>query len=216
MIRAAIKIILWYPLYKKTRSSKTFTFQGDTYNYFIHYYNVTWENERSVEIPIARKIVNEYLGKKVLEIGNVLSNYFAFDHDILDKYERGPGLINEDVCDFQPDRKYDLIISVSTMEHVGWDEPVREPRKILKGVENLKTLLAPQGKLVITIPVGYNTDLDKLLNDGELKFTKMYCLKKLSKDNEWKEVGWDDISHAKYNYPYPGVNGSIIGIIENK
>jgi hypothetical protein len=38
---------------------------------------------------------------------------------VLDKYEQAPGVINEDVVSFSPPQKYDLIVSVSTLEHVG-------------------------------------------------------------------------------------------------
>ena len=43
-------------------------------------------------------------------------------HDVLDKYEKGNNVINDDVVSFSTEVKYDLIVSVSTLEHVGWDE----------------------------------------------------------------------------------------------
>jgi len=96
------------------------------------------ENERAVEIPIIWHIVRENKGKRILEAGNVLSHYFRVDHDIVDKYERAEDVINEDVVNFQPSKKYDLIVSISTLGHVGWDENPKEPSKILKAIEHLK------------------------------------------------------------------------------
>jgi hypothetical protein len=55
-------------------------------------------------------------------------------------------------------------VSISTLEHVGWDEMTREPMKILKAIENLKNLTNPKGKIVVTLPLGYNPELDRLLN----------------------------------------------------
>jgi hypothetical protein len=112
-------------------SRKTFIFNGKTYYYFVHKYNTTWKNERAVEVPIIWDIVREHYrqGKRVLEVGNVLSHYFRIFHDVLDKYEVAEGVINQDVVDFKPAWKYDLIVSISTLEHVGWDEEPKEPEK---------------------------------------------------------------------------------------
>jgi hypothetical protein len=66
--------------------------------------------------------VKRYKERNILEIGNVLSHYFPVNHDIVDKYEKADGVINQDVVHFYSPKKYDLIVSVSTLEHVGWDE----------------------------------------------------------------------------------------------
>jgi len=157
VIRVGVSIIrnklansLWYYYFKLFKSSRTFTFQRETYRYFYHKYNTTWRNKRAVEVPIVWKIVNKYIGRNILEVGNVLSHYFPVNHDILDKYEKAKGVINQDVVDFSPAKKYDLIVSISTLEHVGWDETPREPMKILRAIENLKRLLAPKGKKLLS------------------------------------------------------------------
>jgi len=204
-----------YCYYKILKSSRTFTFQGEVYNYFYHGYNATWRNERAVEVPIIWEIVEKNHGKRVLEVGNVLSHYFSVGHDILDKYEKANGLINKDVVDFQPSKKYDLIASISTLEHVGWDENSGNSKKILQAIENLENLLAPKGRMVITLPLGYNLNLDNLLREGKIIFTKRYCLKRISKDNKWIEVDCKDVQNARYNNPFPAANGLVIGVIEN-
>src|SRR2546430_9278756 len=58
---------------------------------------------------------------------------------------------------------YDLIVSVSTLEHVGYDEDPREPDKAARAVRNLLGLLAPGGTMLATIPIGHNRDLDDAL-----------------------------------------------------
>jgi hypothetical protein len=74
-----------------------------------------------IEVPIIYEMVKEAeaYGQKVLEVGNVLSHYFHVNHDIVYKYEKAKGVINEDVINFRLPKKYDLIISISTLEHMG-------------------------------------------------------------------------------------------------
>jgi SAM-dependent methyltransferase len=219
-----IKLIFHWPItffgywyYTIFKPSRTFIFQGDTYNYFYHRYNASYRSERSVEIPIICKMLREYPEQKILEVGNVLSHYFSVNHDILDKYEKAYGVINQDVINFQPAKKYDLIVSISTLEHVGWDESPREPMKILQAIENLKNLLAPGGKMVITLPLGYNSEMDSLLKENKIQFTRMYYLKRSSRGNKWTETNWQDVvNNAKYNYSFYYANALVVGIFEKK
>jgi hypothetical protein len=186
---------------------------GESYHYFDTY--KTWLGERVVEIPIVMEMVRKYQGMNILEIGNVLSHHFQFSHDILDKYEIVNGVMNEDVIDFKSEKKYDLIVSISTLEHVGWDEKPRDVMKIPRAIENLETLISSRGgTIIITLPLGYNLALDKLLEEGIIEFSKQYNLIRISKGNEWKEASWDDVKHAKYHTPFPFANGLLIGIIE--
>ena len=203
----------FYIIFKSPRS---FTFQGRSYDYFYHRYNATWRGERTVEVPIIWEIVKENADKTVLEVGNVLSRYYSVNHDIVDKYEKVDGVINQDIVDFQPTKKYNLIFSISTLEHVGWeekDEP-KDPLKILRAIDKLKEILATEGKIVVTLPLGYNPQMDKLLKDNRIQFNRKLCLKKIARDNQWQEVAWEDIQNSKYNDPFKAVNGVLIGIIE--
>ncbi len=209
-----VKELFLYQYYKTFRSSRTFKFRGETYHYFYHVYNMTWKNERTVEIPIICKVVTKYCGKRILEVGNVLSHYFQVNHDILDKYDKTRGLINQDVVDFNPPQKYDLIISISTLEHVGWDEKPREPMKILRATENLRSLIVSGGRIIVTLPLGYNTELDGLIIEGKLPFTEWYFMKRISRDNRWVEVDWIDVRKAKYAGPFLGSDCIVIGVIE--
>jgi len=169
-----------------------------------------------VEIPIIQEWLTQYRGRRILEVGNVLSHYFEVDHDVVDRYERGKNVINTDVTEFNTNKKYDLIISISTLEHIGWfwyEEP-RNYGKVLVAIEKLRSMLAEGGKMVVTIPVGYNFKLDELIDRGEIEFTQMYCMKRISRDNRWVEVSWDEVKHMEYDTPYPGANGLVIGVIE--
>ena len=212
-----IYAFLYYKLLIYLKPPGVFYFQGQTYHYFFHWYNRTWKNERAVEVPIILKKVQSYRGKRILEVGNVLSHYVSFQHDILDKYEKVDGVINEDVVDFSPQKKYDLIVSISTLEHVGWDDRPREPAKILRALDNLKSLLADGGEIIVTLPLGYNTEMDSLLAEGRIGFSHKYHLKRIS-GREWIEVGRWDKKRGDTNYSFAShaSNALVIGVIENK
>jgi hypothetical protein len=205
---------IYCKLLVRLKSPGTFAFQGRTYRYFYHPYGTTWKNERAVEVPIILEKVKSYQGGRILEVGNVLSNYVHFQHDTVDKYEKADGVINQDVVDFQPYEKYDLIVSISTIEHVGWDETPRDPKKIPLALENLTGCLVSGGEIVVTVPMGYNAYLDKLLKEDNVRFTEQYYLKRISDDNKWIEVGGGEVREAKYGTPFPHANVLAIGIIK--
>jgi len=192
-------------------SKRTFRFRGKRYKYFCHDYNATYRNERAVEISIVWEAVKQCKGR-VLEVGNVLSHYFLISHEVVDKYEKAEGVLNVDIVDFAPSVKYDLIVSISTLEHVGWDEKLRDPKKILRAFENLKELLAPGGMLLVTLPLGYHLAFDRLLERKKIGFTKSYYWKRVSKDNRWRQVNWEEVRGTSYNSPFPYAGAIVIGI----
>ncbi len=210
-----IKTGLEYLYLKIFKFNENFIFRGGKFNYFYYPYNATWRNERMVEIPIIWKIVKKYKGKNILEFGNVLSHYFSFEHDVLDKYEKDKGVINKDVIDFEPGKKYDLIVSISTLEHVGFDETKKDSKKILKAIEKLKECLNEKGKMIITVPFGWNPNLDRFLKEKKIKFTEEYYLKKISK-NKWIETNYEDIKNKEYDKPHSRVDVVVVGVIERK
>lgn len=172
--------------------TRTFVFNGQSYPYLYHFCNKTWKNERGIEIPIFRDLLLRQQTARILEVGNVLSHYLTTHHDVLDKYEVAPGIINQDVVEFVPAERYDLILSISTLEHVGWDEEPREPAKMLRAIEHLRNrCLAPGGQIVASLPLGYNKFFDGLLRDGKSPFTQQHFLKRISKRNYWVESDWE-------------------------
>ncbi len=189
---------------------RQFIFNDHRYYYFYHPSNLTWTNERAVELPILWEEVEKHDPDQVLEVGNVLSHYHPITHDIVDKHEKGQGVTNLDILDFNPAKRYDLIVSISTIEHIGFteDESVGEktlpqPEKPLHAIQHLKGLLAQRGRLIVTIPLGYNLALDQLLRDGgEDVFTCKAYLKRVSKSNKWLQVEKSEVENAKYGVPY--------------
>ena len=203
--------------YIKFRShKKTFVFRGRQYSYFHHYYNTTWYSERAVELPIIFEIIERHPGKEILEVGNVLSHYLNIAHDVVDKFESGVHVTNEDAAEFKTSKLYDLIISISTLEHIGWDEAPRDDTKILRALDNLMSLLSENGEMIVTLPLGYNLTLDKLLKMKVIQFDDQYCLKRVSKSNEWVEVSCEELDNISYGKPFPGANGLLVAISKRR
>jgi hypothetical protein len=192
----------------------TFDFGGKSYRYFLPLDKTARTCERAVELPIVWDRVRRADAASTLEIGNVLSNYFPVRHLVVDKYERVPGVVNEDVVDFSPPSNYNLIVSVSTLEHVGWDDPEpRDPPKILRAIDNLRSHLTEGGELFVTLPHGWNTELDRFISEGRIPFSEQRCLKRISADNRWQEVDCAELGEVAYGAPFNNANGITVGSI---
>lgn len=123
------------------------------------------------------------------------------------------GMINEGMVDFHPSKRYDVSVSISTLELIGSDEKPKDLKKVLKAIENLKTnFLAYGGIMVITSPLGLNPELDELLKQGCSDLGKQYFLKRLTKENLWKETELKDVQDVKYNSPFPRGNAIVVSI----
>jgi hypothetical protein len=147
----------------------------------------------------------------VLELGNVLSNYRSIQHDVVDKYELTPGVINEDIVLFSPSKKYDAIVTISTLEHVGWDETPRTPEKILQAIEQLKHLLADGGEILATVPIGYNSYCDQVIREQRTGFTDVKFLVRITANNQWREASFDEAMTKQYGKPYACANAVMVG-----
>jgi hypothetical protein len=190
---------------------KHFIFNYQPYRYFYHHYNHTSDNERTVEVPIITNELKKYPPSKILEVGNVLNHYQKYSHLVIDKYEQWPGVINQDVVTFHPRQRFDLIISISTLEHVGFDEPKKEPKKVVLAINNLITLLKPEGKLVFTVPIGSNPELDRYINLNQLSLTGKYFMKRINEKNQWIMCPQHEALRKKYGQRYPYANAIMIG-----
>jgi SAM-dependent methyltransferase len=177
-----------------------FVFAGEEHAYLYHPHKFTWLTERAVEVPIAGTIVDRHRGARVLEVGNVLSHYREVDHTVVDKYERAPGVINRDVLDLGGLGEFDLVLAVSTLEHIGRDEQPRDPEKAVRAVEALRRLLAPEGRLVMTVPVGYHEGLDTALRDGSLETARIRALRRERLGPYWREAPVETVWGTPYDF----------------
>lgn len=218
-VRLLVKPLFHF--FYKDLHKKTFTFGGNTYHYFSESeYNVPWKNERAVEISIAMDYLERYKNKRVLEVGNVLSNYVAATHDVLDPYENAPFLIKEDIVKYKPQKKYDLILCISTLEHVGWDlgdeKGGIDPYKPLRAFEHMKELLADNGELFVTIPFGYNPHMDNLLLTRQIQCTRSNYMKRVSIRNYWREVTTFTQADMTYGVVVMAARLLFVGVFQKK
>lgn len=199
------------PLVLRCARPARFTFRGETLPLFLHRYNTTWLNERAVEIPVARRFLAEGAGR-VLEIGNVMSHYGPADWDIVDRFERGPRVRNCNIAAFRPELPYDTVLSISTFEHIGFDdEETDSGERLLASLAHVReALLAPGGRLLVTAPLGYNPSFDDLAFAGRLGFDEQAFLLRTGRFR-WREAGADEARGARYGAPFPYGNCVLFG-----
>ena len=209
-LREATKSLRYDALFhyrSRTRARLTFYFDGAPYPYFFAQYNGAWGSERTVEVPLATKVLDKFANQLVLEVGNVLSHYRPIEHEVVDKYEVAPRVINEDVVDIARAQPYDLIISVSTLEHVGWDEYPQDTAKFGRAVEHLRSLLAPGGMLFFTVPLGYNPGVDAALSAQREAWNALF-LRRVSQANDWVQASYAAVQGSTYGEPF-GCAGAL-------
>jgi hypothetical protein len=190
---------------------KTFQFQGQVFACFYHRYNMTWAGERAIEIPIARWYLEQCAGRNILEVGNVLSHYFPIAHEVLDKFEAGAGIINEDIIAFRPAKQYDLILSLSTFEHIGFDDEAEDSsaRKIRAAIVACRSFLKPDGKFVLTVPLGYNPDLDRMIRGSELEAAQEFYLRRARK-LDWEMTSREEALRCPYKTRFPYASAILV------
>ena len=193
---------LFYPFLKYIMKYDTFRYNGKEYSSFLDKYNVTPVNERQVEIPIIRGEL-----PNILEVGNVLQHYGA-NWDVVDKYEKGKGVINCDITRFKPNKKYDKIVSISTLEHLG-ERTGHSRQKILKAIKHLKSLLNKGGKLVFTVPLGWNSAMDDLIFRKKLGVKMRFM--RLNETYDWIECSMENAKGIEYGEPNAFANAIMIG-----
>ncbi|MCY4573552.1 MAG: hypothetical protein OXF01_12210 [Gemmatimonadetes bacterium] len=201
------------PLVLPLLKERTVVFRGESIPLVYARHNVTWANERCVELALARRFLAGIPAERILEVGNVTPHYFGGGPTVVDKYE--PGALQVDIVDFESDRRFDLILSISTFEHIAFDEaggpqePEAVAAKIRAALDRCKGLLAPGGKFVITVPMGYNPALDAMIAAGGLGCDRATWFKRFP-GRQWREVGRGEGMGCRYGSPYPFANAIVL------
>lgn len=189
----------------------SFSVDGRELPYCRVSYAGAWRTERSVEVAVARDALEQLRPRRLLEIGNVLAHYGVSGHDVVDKYEVAPGVDNVDVVDLDRPGAYELVLAVSTLEHVGFDESPRNPDKLGRALEVLRACVAPGGTLLVTLPLGYNPWVDVGVARDELGFDKAIYLKRVTRGNDWRQVDAAAVRGERYDVPFPKANAVFVG-----
>lgn len=187
---------------------------GEDISYFIHHYNATWRNERCIEIGLALHYLNKWKPQSILEVGNVMSYYGEYDFDVVDLYEKSPGVINEDFLLFNNQKKYDAFIAISTFEHIGWDEAIKDKNKLKACLDKISQHVNDKDHVLVTMPCVYNSFLDELARNDELPFKHIEYLIRKNNNQEWQSVSVEEAMKEKYTYNrnYPAANSMIVGV----
>ena len=196
-------------------------FSGRRLRYADFGYNETLVNERAVELPIALEwIADRRFGSRGLEVGNVLRHYPSpFRRDpypwtTIDLTEPGPDVINIDVMD-TPDLvgpaapPFDWIVSISTIEHVGWDYEPQEPDKAVAAIDVLRSCLTPHGRALITVPTGYNRHLDAAIPDLDIIGSAFFVRRGDTDATSWDRVPFTPVP---YRWDIPSAGGVWVGV----
>ena len=191
--------------------ARRFPFRDENLEYFYAHYNVTWCNERCVEVPIGRQFLARAKDGDVLEVGHVLGHYGDRGHAVLDKFETAEGIINADITEWDTEQRFDLILSISTFEHIGFDDDAEEgsDEKILAAIAACRALLKPGGVLAYTVPLGYNPDLDQLIEADAMGQDRGWFLLRRG-PRDWAVVKRAEALGTEYGRPFPFANALFI------
>jgi hypothetical protein len=164
---------------------------GETLRPVVHSYNLTWRNERAIEIALVKSFLDS-VRRPTLEVGNVVSHYGFRPDVVVDKYELGEGVLNVDVLDYVPAAPFGSILCISTLEHVGWDEAGYSGSNtyedlVTPTIQYLRSLLQPGGEFLVTCPLGFNPHIDALVRSGDLD-TKVEHFFRRSRPGHWHQV----------------------------
>ncbi len=189
-----------YAWARLTRRRPTFEYSGHELEQFWHPYNRTWLSERVLEIPVAMWFVEQFPPDAAgLEVGNVLSHYGVTGHRVVDKYEVADGVENIDVLDLRAEEPLDWVVAISTLEHVGWDEPEQDVDKAVRALTHLRSLVRPGGRVLLTVPLGHNPGMDRYLLSSENDAERGAIFVRDARDH-WTQVERVDPSEQRYSY----------------
>jgi len=187
----------------------TFQLRGVELPYTEAPYNFSRHSERAVEVSAALHLYGtaRARGGDVLEIGAVLPHYLvrwpSNGHTVVDLYEQGHGILNENVLSWEAPQQYDLIICISTLDHLNG------PMEVWLALERMKSWRKPGGMLFVTLPanqpdwVGGGPWLDALLRDRHaLEASELWRMDKVDPiNNLWDEVTGTKKAPRGYNNP---------------
>jgi len=222
------------------RWSRTFRY-GDVN---LEYNRVPYNNcaERAVEVPIAVHFLRQLQpSASLLEVGHVLHSYETSTpglprRRIIDKFERDEGVENIDIRALDIVERFDGIVSISTVEHVGQhgfgENGIRDREAPLLAIRRIFELLRPSGRGLVTVPFG------RLLDGGwYIQFDAAYFqllvsaygvpaeafrisyLRRLASENTgenphqiWAPAAAKDLLDVEFGFPFPFANA--IAVVE--
>lgn len=162
----------------------------------LPYLKPTQGNERDIEIPFGADVLRRTRVQRVLEVGNAMqiTHPDLRERDIVCMYDKqgGPQDVHRvDVLGWDGG-PYGLILSISTLEHIGYEyacaDGVCDQSRAIDAVTHLTRLLAPRGRLIFTIPIGFHNELvEHVLHRAIEPSWDVSYMVRVNGYNEWQQ-----------------------------
>lgn len=202
-----------------------FTYFGRPLSGFNSLYNCTYLNERCVELAVAFDFLEGRSSANGLEVGNVMGHYNVGGHTVVDLYEAASELQTlkrwrveqVDVFDIglQVGSLWDWIVAISTLEHVRFDMDSDAPLDLegsMQALAYLRSLLAPEGQMLVTLPCGFHPVLDELIVEGLTGATRACTfVRDTVADDPMQWVQTDEPTIVEYGHDGPWASAVWIG-----
>ena len=148
----------------------------------VHWYNSPTTNEREIELPMAKHYLSKHHKnfKSVIELGAVTCYYYAIHHNIIDLMDKHP-LVTFRMNAHDFDFTNLNVLSISTIEHI--EEGYKVIDRIFKTAKSW----------FITIPIGFNPELDEWLQENTPPGNMFFLLK--------TGEGWIPLVENCWGYP---------------
>ncbi len=210
-IARKVRAYVLVPIMRRRVGHREFRCDGTSYRYFVHSYNGTWRNERCVEMPLALEFAQSSGDGQMLEIGNVVRHYDpSLNHTVVDRYDIRSDVINADIEGYAPAEPYGGVLSISTLEHVGWDEEPQDADKLARVLASLHRLVSDPEQVLVTMPIGYNPWLDEMIRCRNMPFrSETFLVRRGS--TLWLEASAEEALACRMNAPYDGANALYVG-----
>jgi len=147
-------------------------------------------SERAIEIPLAIDFLSNYAQQDpITELGCVLPYYILKrgSHNVYDLTDKHPQCTRCDLRTLNDNDLKGVVVSISTLEHLGLAEYGIEKGSTDEGVALLKRILADARKYFITVPIGYNKTLDDFIL-GSCDLGECYVARTRNNPEEWEVV----------------------------
>lgn len=210
-------------------TKKKLVFNREHIDYIFHSHNNMGLTERTVELGLAKNYLKKYKPRFLLEIGNVTNYYYSNfigliqNKTVVDLGETDFMVIKKDIAQYQTEKKFDFILSISTFEHM--DEEGFKPANFnysnnTVAAQNIiycyENLLENGGCMLLTAALGWTPEWDRtfksdILNKHPFNKIQKYLLRRIN-EQEWVQINKIDIDETPYGIPYD--NGNWLSVIE--
>ena len=177
-------------------------------------YPVIWrwlmDQGRVLDFGCATSRMPLYLANLGYEVHGLDLRPYPWQHSNLSFFQAN-------IFDWQPPHPYDMILCISTLEHVGlgaYEGDIVEERADFKALQRLHDWLAPDGQLLLSVPFGQTTEnsMYRVYNHAQLQAVTQSFITKEARyfrrvqDNEWASATVEEmVTVASPQLPVNGV-----------